>query len=828
MSNYSNTKATIAANVYTNHNNEVTAEMVKAGINAVVDTLIAGGFIYKGVATTSTNPGSPDANVFYIATAPGTYTNFGSLVVADGEVAILKYNGSWSKEVTGAATAAKVSALGHEVGQQFATIFGPEITKTLTWSDGYINSVGTINSSSASKYTQPFLLQKGETLWVGTRNTNICIIGTTNADSLAVGNSVKVIQLTSQVNQFEVYSYTATEDIKIVLCVRWSEYSTLFRAGAKISDAPQDIVELQEDVWRKFSYKNLENTFTAPGYLPLSRTIKAGTYCKVTIDLSAWNVYTNIVAYAAEGGAHETIKGATYTFNGLVEYTPTIDVNYIRIDSSAPGAGASGSILIRSAINYTDRIDFDAFVGEMNAIRYIGGEITFDGNKDYLALGDTLYAGHKYQIDYKSTGYNSQLFYIQLTSAPGGGSGVGTIATGLGGVSDASGRVTLSPTADAKGVRIGVGSGTVPASANTHLSIYEVFDFADKIYVDGRVSGVEQQLINGYSVLAPFFDTEMQDTIDSVNALTNQRCLVMPIVTDTHWRWTTAEGNAVKKRSINNVRYFCERVYADGVSHLGDILDTGVLTTETDDELYDLMQQYLMSLSSSNRHFYAANGNHDGASLGYFNEMKWYGIIGRATANEADVTRYQTTPYFYIDHAPTKVRCIFLSNPDNVTGDTTYWGFSQRELDWLSNDALDVPDGYSVLFFTHIPPVSGYADSAANLASFATLCTNFNANHTGQVLGVICGHDHIDLVIPVGWTYTGGFSNTLPCPIIILGANYYNLGTTDREDKWGGIIYGRNVGTATEDLWTILVYTPDDAVNNMHFVRFGAGEDFDV
>ena len=114
MSNYSNTKATIAANVYTNHNNEVTAEMVKAGINAVVDTLIAGGFIYKGVATTSTNPGSPDANVFYIATAPGTYTNFGSLVVNDGEVAILKYNGSWTKEVTGAATAAEVSALGQE------------------------------------------------------------------------------------------------------------------------------------------------------------------------------------------------------------------------------------------------------------------------------------------------------------------------------------------------------------------------------------------------------------------------------------------------------------------------------------------------------------------------------------------------------------------------------------------------------------------------------------------------------------------------------------------------------------------------------------------
>lgn len=117
MSNYNNTKATIAANVYTNHANQVTADMVKTAINAVVDTIIAGGFLYKGVAIPTTNPGSPDANVAYIAATAGTYTNFGGLVVADGEVAVLKYNGSWSKEVTGAATAAQVSALGQKVSE---------------------------------------------------------------------------------------------------------------------------------------------------------------------------------------------------------------------------------------------------------------------------------------------------------------------------------------------------------------------------------------------------------------------------------------------------------------------------------------------------------------------------------------------------------------------------------------------------------------------------------------------------------------------------------------------------------------------------------------
>lgn len=155
MSNYSNTKATIAANVYTNHNNEVTAAMVKAGINAVVDTLIAGGFLYKGVATTSTNPGSPDANVFYIATAPGTYTNFGSLVVNDGEVAILKYNGSWTKEVTGAATSAEVAALGQEVDGLDYRVFGApdvDVPDDVTLINGHISSGGALDTGSTMKH----------------------------------------------------------------------------------------------------------------------------------------------------------------------------------------------------------------------------------------------------------------------------------------------------------------------------------------------------------------------------------------------------------------------------------------------------------------------------------------------------------------------------------------------------------------------------------------------------------------------------------------------------------------------------------------------------
>lgn len=100
MANYANIKATIDANITQNGNEEITGPVLNSVLKDMVDSL-ASGYLYAGVASTSGTPGTPDENVYYIATTPGTYTNYGGLVVNDTEVALLRYNGSWSKVVTG-------------------------------------------------------------------------------------------------------------------------------------------------------------------------------------------------------------------------------------------------------------------------------------------------------------------------------------------------------------------------------------------------------------------------------------------------------------------------------------------------------------------------------------------------------------------------------------------------------------------------------------------------------------------------------------------------------------------------------------------------------
>lgn len=116
MANYTNLKSTINAQIKANGTGAITGPVLNGVLRDMVSALGEAGYLYKGVATPATNPGTPDSNVFYIASTAGTYTNFGGAVVADGEVAILKYNGTWTKEVTGAATAAQVTQLGQEVG----------------------------------------------------------------------------------------------------------------------------------------------------------------------------------------------------------------------------------------------------------------------------------------------------------------------------------------------------------------------------------------------------------------------------------------------------------------------------------------------------------------------------------------------------------------------------------------------------------------------------------------------------------------------------------------------------------------------------------------
>lgn len=132
MANYDNLKAAIQQVIYENGNQEITGDVMQSTLLAMVNSLGAG-YQCMGVATPETNPGTPDQRVFYFAYTAGTYTNFGGMVVNEGEVCLLTYDTTWAKQIaingSGFATKEELSQLSLEVDELDAQLNGlPELT----------------------------------------------------------------------------------------------------------------------------------------------------------------------------------------------------------------------------------------------------------------------------------------------------------------------------------------------------------------------------------------------------------------------------------------------------------------------------------------------------------------------------------------------------------------------------------------------------------------------------------------------------------------------------------------------------------------------------
>lgn len=68
-----------------------------AQVKGSVDSLLLGA-VYGGIATRTTNPGTPKTKVFYLPTEVGEYPNFGKLSVVENEIAFLYFDGTnWAK-----------------------------------------------------------------------------------------------------------------------------------------------------------------------------------------------------------------------------------------------------------------------------------------------------------------------------------------------------------------------------------------------------------------------------------------------------------------------------------------------------------------------------------------------------------------------------------------------------------------------------------------------------------------------------------------------------------------------------------------------------------
>lgn len=132
MGNYEQLKQAVSNVIKTNGNQEITGAIMQNALLTIIST-VGDNATFAGIATPTTNPGTPDQNVFYIASEPGVYSNFGGVELTDKLFIFTNKNGNWVKQDYGIATSAKVSELENYVNTLYINI------SQLYPTDGYTN-----------------------------------------------------------------------------------------------------------------------------------------------------------------------------------------------------------------------------------------------------------------------------------------------------------------------------------------------------------------------------------------------------------------------------------------------------------------------------------------------------------------------------------------------------------------------------------------------------------------------------------------------------------------------------------------------------------------
>jgi hypothetical protein len=131
MANWDNLKAAIQDVIKENGNEEITGQVLQNTLLSIVNNL-GENATFAGVASPATNPGTPDQNVFYIASEDGIYSNFNGIMLSSEVVIITNKNGEWEKIDTGIATSKSVEEL-----VEYCSSFIEH--EYLSQEDGYIN-----------------------------------------------------------------------------------------------------------------------------------------------------------------------------------------------------------------------------------------------------------------------------------------------------------------------------------------------------------------------------------------------------------------------------------------------------------------------------------------------------------------------------------------------------------------------------------------------------------------------------------------------------------------------------------------------------------------
>lgn len=103
MADYNGLKTSVAAVIKTNNRREITGQLLQNVLTQMIN-VIGDNYQLAGFADPTTNPQSPDQNVFYIAEQSGVYPYFDNIIVPEGVTFLMWKNSQWTAHTIGVVT----------------------------------------------------------------------------------------------------------------------------------------------------------------------------------------------------------------------------------------------------------------------------------------------------------------------------------------------------------------------------------------------------------------------------------------------------------------------------------------------------------------------------------------------------------------------------------------------------------------------------------------------------------------------------------------------------------------------------------------------------
>lgn len=736
MSNYASLKATINANIKTNGNEEITGAVLNSVLTQMINSLGAG-YQYIGVATPSTNPGSPDTKVVYIASTAGTYTYFGGIVVSDGEVVFLRWDSSWHKDVTGCSSVSKVSDLFEKVSDIYGRIDGT----VQNYDDGGWNSAGN-NAGSASWYRvlDYIPVSPGDTIvW--------------NPGAVNGGIAMPLYDQNKS-----VIGYFGASAVERTITI--PDGAAFIRPSfAKSTFSSAKIVRNGYVVWLPTENSpglvQEEDVFEIPIVFSLDRTITTGGTIGATISLNR-NIETgwDSAIVPCEKGDCITISGRGGNLTRLWAF---VDANLVVLDVSGNGVIENGVehyapensayCIINTAHGYpasyylsetaimskikdlNSRILNNYFVGNANtwketSLRLRPGArcrvYLFDTEWDMS--GVTLTNAYRFQIRSIYQGVSTSLAYCAIG-------------------------VAASPYYD---ITIPNDSDYVLIGGRASVGTIVRFSVSDS---SGDVS--KQDLVE-YAFSSPYNEIDIDQKSHEFSALLKGGvCETFAFMTDPHLLGASGVLNfSVFKQYIGLLLKYYNETPLDWMVCGGDWLNNG----DTQEEACWKLGYMDATMRKLFKHYFPVIGNHD---------TNYQGVVSSQDSTRGDLSHQTLVNLMFRENGNTYYKfkgnnTQFYVFDTGIDWETAMDSFKWGQIDWFARSLVEEDAEHSVIiqhiFYTNDTNVNPMAENiqaiagAYNSRSSVTLngiTYNFSGC-TGKIACVIAGHSHFDSIITQG------------------------------------------------------------------------------